>query len=205
MRNYLSLQWFFFLSYRIETLTLLFFYLSEQNISGVNTSFSLLAGFSEVPERSTTQPEICHELSALGQVCTRLCLCYSAITQDEANWVLQFITSRFVRVETHCHVTLRDLPYEPLPDESAKYLLPEGTAAGHPLSSPCAWISAAKTFGSKRHGPVGACPEEGHKKDPRDGSSLLQGQAESWGCAAWRTGDVSGRPESGLSVSKGGL
>ena len=26
--------------------------------------------------------------------------------------------------------------------------------------------------------PVGVCPEEGHKNDPRDGTPLLQGQAE---------------------------
>ena len=30
----------------------------------------------------------------------------------------------------------------------------------------------------ERHGPVGVCPEEGHKNDPRDGAPLLQGQAE---------------------------
>ena len=30
----------------------------------------------------------------------------------------------------------------------------------------------------ERHRPVGAHPEEGHKNDPRDGTPLLQGQAE---------------------------
>ncbi len=25
----------------------------------------------------------------------------------------------------------------------------------------------------ERHGPVGSCPEEGHKNDPRDGTPLL--------------------------------
>ena len=30
----------------------------------------------------------------------------------------------------------------------------------------------------ERHGPVGVHPEEGHKSDPRDGTPLLQGQAE---------------------------
>jgi len=35
-------------------------------------------------------------------------------------------------------------------------------------------------------GLVRAHPEEGHKNDPRDGTPLLQGQAESWGCSAWR-------------------
>ena len=26
----------------------------------------------------------------------------------------------------------------------------------------------------ERHGPVGACPEEGHKNDPRDGKPLMR-------------------------------
>ena len=30
----------------------------------------------------------------------------------------------------------------------------------------------------KRHGPVGVHPEKGRKNDPRDGTPLLQGQAE---------------------------
>ena len=30
----------------------------------------------------------------------------------------------------------------------------------------------------ERHGAVGAHPEEGNKNDPRDGTPLLQGQAE---------------------------
>ena len=30
----------------------------------------------------------------------------------------------------------------------------------------------------ERHGLVGACPEESHKKDPGDGTPLLRGQAE---------------------------
>jgi len=30
----------------------------------------------------------------------------------------------------------------------------------------------------ERHGPVGVCPEEGHKNDSRDGTPLLHGQAE---------------------------
>ena len=32
-----------------------------------------------------------------------------------------------------------------------------------------------------RHGPVGVCPEESHKSNPRDGKSFLQGQAERTG------------------------
>jgi len=38
----------------------------------------------------------------------------------------------------------------------------------------------------ERCGLIGVHPKEGHKKDPRDGTPLLQRQAESWGCAAWR-------------------
>ena len=30
----------------------------------------------------------------------------------------------------------------------------------------------------ERHGPVGACPEEGHKNGLRDGTPLIRGQAE---------------------------
>ena len=37
----------------------------------------------------------------------------------------------------------------------------------------------------ERHGAVGAHTGDGHKNDPRDGTPL-QGQAEIWGCAAWR-------------------
>ena len=36
------------------------------------------------------------------------------------------------------------------------------------------------------HGPVGVPPEECHHDSLRDGTASLQGQAESWGCAAWR-------------------
>ena len=52
----------------------------------------------------------------------------------------------------------------------------------------------------KRTGSGRACPEEGHKNDPRDGTPPLRGQAESWGCSAWRE-KVLGRLESSLSIS----
>jgi len=47
-----------------------------------------------------------------------------------------------------------------------------------------------------------ACPEEGHKSNPKDGTLLLQGQAERAG--AVQPGEVknAGRPESGLSISE---
>jgi len=32
-----------------------------------------------------------------------------------------------------------------------------------------------------RYGPVGACPQEGHKNEPRDGTPLLKGQNEGVG------------------------
>ena len=56
----------------------------------------------------------------------------------------------------------------------------------------------------ERCGPIRAHPEEGHRNGPRDGTSLLQGQAER--AAAVQPGEekAAGRPESGLSVSKGG-
>ena len=46
----------------------------------------------------------------------------------------------------------------------------------------------------ERHGPFGARPEEGHKNDPWNGTPLLQCQAESWDCSAWRRlwGDLRG-------------
>ena len=35
-----------------------------------------------------------------------------------------------------------------------------------------------KSSEQERHGPVGAHPEDGHKNDPRDGTTPLRGQAE---------------------------
>ena len=56
----------------------------------------------------------------------------------------------------------------------------------------------------ERHGSVGACLEEDHKNDPRDGTPLLQGQAERAGAVQPRERKALGRPSSFLSVSKGG-
>jgi len=53
----------------------------------------------------------------------------------------------------------------------------------------------------ERHGPVRVCPEI----DPRDGTLLLQGQAERAGDVQTRERLALGRSDSGLSVSKGGL
>ena len=70
------------------------------------------------------------------------------------------------------------------------------------------WSTAFKCGVSvqERYRSVGACPEEGHKNNPRDGTPSLQRQAE-------RAGDVqigdsspglsSERPHCDLSVSKG--
>ena len=55
------------------------------------------------------------------------------------------------------------------------------------------------------HGPVGVNPEQGHRNDPMDGTPLLQGQAERAGAVQHGEEKALGRPERGLSVSKGGL
>jgi len=57
---------------------------------------------------------------------------------------------------------------------------------------------------STRHGAVGAGPEEGHENDPRAGTPLLCGIADSWGCSAWRR---EGSKETLLEplIYKGGL
>lgn len=69
------------------------------------------------------------------------------------------------------------------------------------------WSTASEVESSvqERHGPVGAHPEEGHKHDLRSGRPPLQGQAERAGPV--QPGEVKAavRPESSLSVSKGGL
>ena len=57
----------------------------------------------------------------------------------------------------------------------------------------------------ERHGPVGMHPEEGHKNDQRDGTPLLQGQDARAGTVQPGTGKAPGRPESGLSVSRGSV
>jgi len=56
----------------------------------------------------------------------------------------------------------------------------------------------------KRDGAVRAHPEEGHRNDPRDGTPLLCGQPERAGAVQPGEEKAAGRPESGLSVSKGG-
>ena len=56
----------------------------------------------------------------------------------------------------------------------------------------------------ERHGPVGACPEEGQRNDPTDGTPLLWGQAERVGVVQPGKEKATGRSESCLSVSKGG-
>ena len=51
----------------------------------------------------------------------------------------------------------------------------------------------------------GVHPEEGHKNDPRDGTPLLHEKAERAGAVQPGEEKALGRPESGLSVSKGEL
>ena len=50
---------------------------------------------------------------------------------------------------------------------------------------------------------VGAHPEKGHKHDPRDGTPPLRGQTERSGAVQPGEEKALGRPESGLSISKG--
>jgi len=57
----------------------------------------------------------------------------------------------------------------------------------------------------ERHGPVGACPEEGHKNDPRDGTALLWGQAERAGAVQPGEEKALRRPHSNLAVTEGDL
>ena len=63
----------------------------------------------------------------------------------------------------------------------------------------------------ERHGPVGVCREEAHKNDPRDGTSLLRGQAKGAGAVQTEEEKAPGRPDSVLSIErtlpqpKGGL
>ena len=62
-----------------------------------------------------------------------------------------------------------------------------------------------KSSVQERHRPVETCPEEGHKNDPRDGILLLQGQVKRDGAVQPGEEKALGRPESGLSASKGEL
>ena len=57
----------------------------------------------------------------------------------------------------------------------------------------------------ERRGPVGAYPEEGHKNNPRDGTPPLQGQGVRAGAVQPGEEKAPRRPESGLTVSRGGL
>jgi len=56
----------------------------------------------------------------------------------------------------------------------------------------------------ERHGPVGACPVEGGKGDPKDRTPLLQGQVERAGVVLPGEEKALRKPESGPSVSKEG-
>ena len=56
----------------------------------------------------------------------------------------------------------------------------------------------------ERCGPVKARPKEDHRNDPRGGAPLLRGQAERAGDVQPEKEKAPGRPESSLSVSKGG-
>ena len=80
-------------------------------------------------------------------------------------------------------------------------------AAGAPLVGVgwcCLELCSCTNASLERHGSVGARPEKGHKSDPHNGTPLLWKQVERAGVV--QPGEKAlGRPESGLSVSKGGL
>ena len=61
-----------------------------------------------------------------------------------------------------------------------------------------------ETSVQERCGLDGVCPEEGHKNGRRDGTPFLQGQAERAGAVQSVEEKALGRPDSDLSVSKGG-
>ena len=58
---------------------------------------------------------------------------------------------------------------------------------------------------ASRHGPDGVGPEEGHKKDQRDGTLLLWGQAERVGVVQPGQEEALGWPCSSLPVAEGDL
>ena len=83
---------------------------------------------------------------------------------------------------------------------------------GNPAPLLCAGETSPRVLGpdvessvQKRHGPVGVHPKEGHRNDPRDGTPLLQEQAERDGTVQPGEEKASRTPECSLSVSKGGL
>ena len=57
----------------------------------------------------------------------------------------------------------------------------------------------------ERHELVGACPKEGHKDVPREGTPALQGQAKRTEALQPAEEKAPGRPDSGLSVFKEGM
>lgn len=69
-------------------------------------------------------------------------------------------------------------------------------SALHCETSPGALRPDVECSVQERHGPVGVCPEGGHRNDLRDGT-----QAESWGQATWRR-EGSGETREQPSVSK---
>jgi len=75
----------------------------------------------------------------------------------------------------------------------------------HCEASPGVLHPDVESLVQERHGPVGVHPDKGRKKDPRDGTPLLQGQAERAGTVQPGEEKARGRPKCGLSAPKGDL
>jgi len=71
-------------------------------------------------------------------------------------------------------------------------------------TSPGVLHSDVESSEQEGYGPVGVCPEEGHKNDPRYGTALLGGLAERAGAVKPAEEKVP-RSYHGLSISKGKL
>jgi len=72
-------------------------------------------------------------------------------------------------------------------------------------TSPGVLHLALEPSAQEGQGATGACPEEGHKNDPRAGTPLLGGKAERVGVVQPGEGKAPGRPYCGLSALKEGL
>ena len=66
------------------------------------------------------------------------------------------------------------------------------------------WWGRGSPQGGRSHGSVVACPEEGHRNDPRDGSPPYEDRLRA-GAVQHGEEKTAGRPGGGLSVSNGAV